>query len=188
VASNPEKKALRKLMRELRPTLAAAVPDAGARAAAVLPVERLEAHRVFSGYHALGDELDAYPLMRRLADAGLTASLPVASRTEVMTFRLWDPRDVMEPDEFGIPAPPPWEDIVYPDLVVCPMMAFDRRGHRLGQGKGHYDRTLEQLRERQPVFLLGLAYAGQEVDEVPCEPHDQLLDAILTETEYIAVS
>jgi 5-formyltetrahydrofolate cyclo-ligase len=174
-------------MRALRAQLAAAAPDAGALAAARLPVERLQAHRVFSGYHALGDEMDAYPLMRRLADAGLAASLPVASRTEPMTFRLWDPRSPMEPDEFGIPAPPPHEDVVYPDLVICPLLAFDRRGHRLGQGKGHYDRTVEQLRERQPVFLLGLAYAGQEVDAVPAEPHDQPLDAILTETEYMEV-
>ena len=66
-------------------------------------------------------------------------------------------------------------------------MAFDRTGGRLGQGAGHYDRTLENLRRGGRVFVLGLAYAGQEVAKAPAEPHDQRLDAILTETGYIEV-
>ncbi|HEY9216874.1 MAG TPA: 5-formyltetrahydrofolate cyclo-ligase, partial [Phenylobacterium sp.] len=74
---------------------------------------------------------------------------------------------------------------VAPDLVLAPLLAFDRRGHRLGQGAGHYDRTLANLRAAKPVWVVGLAYAGQEVEEIPAEPHDQRLDAILTETGYI---
>ncbi|HEY9233988.1 MAG TPA: 5-formyltetrahydrofolate cyclo-ligase, partial [Phenylobacterium sp.] len=70
-------------------------------------------------------------------------------------------------------------------LVICPLLAFDRRGARLGQGGGHYDRTIEALRAEGPVFVLGLAYAGQEVEGLPAEPHDQRLDAILTESGYI---
>ncbi len=68
--------------------------------------------------------------------------------------------------------------------MIAPLLAFDREGHRLGQGAGHYDRTLQGLRERGPVWVIGLAYAGQEIDGVPREPHDQPLDAILTETGY----
>ncbi len=70
-------------------------------------------------------------------------------------------------------------------MVIAPLLAFDRGGGRLGQGGGHYDRTLEALRVQGRVFVVGLAYAGQEVAEVPSEPHDQKLDAILTETGYI---
>jgi len=71
--------------------------------------------------------------------------------------------------------------------VICPLLAFDKAGGRLGQGGGHYDRTIEALRARGPVFVLGLAYAGQEVEALALEPHDQRLDAILTENEYTEV-
>ncbi len=74
-----------------------------------------------------------------------------------------------------------------PDLVIAPLLAFDRSGARLGQGGGHYDRTLEGLRARGPLFVIGLAYAGQQIDAVPREPHDQCLDAILTEISYTRV-
>jgi 5-formyltetrahydrofolate cyclo-ligase len=71
--------------------------------------------------------------------------------------------------------------------VVAPLLAFDRAGRRLGQGAGHYDRALAELRAVRPVFVLGLGFSGQEVDELPHEAHDQRLDAILTETDYIEV-
>jgi 5-formyltetrahydrofolate cyclo-ligase len=127
--------------------------------------------------------------MLRLADTGAEPALPAAeSRDLALSFRLWDPRTPLEPDAFGIPSPPLWADVVQPDLVIAPLLAFDRAGGRLGQGAGHYDRTLANLRALKPVLVLGLAYAGQEVDAIPMEPHDQRLDAILTETEFISVA
>ena len=75
-----------------------------------------------------------------------------------------------------------------PDLVIVPLLAFDRDGVRLGQGGGYYDRALKALRDTREVFVLGLAYSGQETANLPREPHDQALDAILTEKEYIAVT
>jgi len=71
-----------------------------------------------------------------------------------------------------------------PDLVITPLVGFDRFGGRLGQGGGHYDQALASLRRTGPVFVLGLAFAGQEVDRLALEPHDQTLDAILTEAGY----
>lgn len=184
-----DKTALRARLRALRRRLAQAAPDAGARAAELLDIARLPAFASFSGYAPMGSEIDPAPLMARLAETGAGPCLPVAvSREAPLEFRLWDPREGLEPDAFGIPAPPLWADVVLPDLVVAPLLAFDRRGMRLGQGAGHYDRTLANLRAEKPVFVLGLAYSGQEVDEVPAEAHDEPLDAILTETEYIEVS
>jgi len=87
----------------------------------------------------------------------------------------------------GIPAPPQEAEAVLPDLVIAPLLAFDRAGGRLGQGAGHYDRAIANLRRCKSVFVLGLAYAGQELPQIPMEPHDQRLDAILTETGYIEV-
>ncbi|WP_374469284.1 5-formyltetrahydrofolate cyclo-ligase [Phenylobacterium sp.] len=183
-----DKTALRRRLRAIRRELAQAGPEAAVRAAARLPIERLPPFRSFSGYHPMGSEIDPGPLMRRLAETGATPALPVAeSRDQPLEFREWDPREGLEPDAFGIAAPPLWAAAVQPELVIAPLLAFDRRGHRLGQGAGHYDRTIANLRATQPVFVLGLAYAGQEVEELPAEPHDERLDAILTETDYIEV-
>ena len=183
-----DKPALRQHLRSLRRPLAAEAPDAAERAAALVRLDRLPAFRIVSGYVAQGSEIDPSPLMTRLASAGAAPALPfAASRDAVLAFRLWNPADDLEPDAFGVPAPPLSAASVAPDLVIAPLLAFDRKGGRLGQGAGHYDRTLANLRATRGVFVLGLAYAGQEVDEVPTEAHDQRLDAILTETEYIAV-
>lgn len=183
-----DKTALRVRLRGLRRRLAAETSGAAERAAQRLPLDRLPPFKVFSVYYPQGSELDPRPLMGRLAAAGGVPALPVTTeRTEPMSFRRWDPAHLLAPDAFGIPAPPPIAATVIPDLVVAPVLGFDRQGHRLGQGAGHYDRTLENLRATRPVFVLGLAYSGQEVAELPAEAHDQPLDAILTETDYIEV-
>ena len=75
-----------------------------------------------------------------------------------------------------------------PDIVFTPALAFDRRGGRLGQGGGYYDRTIAALRAVRPVLVIGLAYAAQELPEIPMDEHDQRLDAILTETGFIPVA
>jgi 5-formyltetrahydrofolate cyclo-ligase len=183
-----DKTALRSRLRTLRRRLAAEVSEAAVRVVDRLALDALPPFESFSGYVAQGSEIDPLPLMRRLAETGAEPALPAAaSRDAALSFRLWDTRSPLEPDAFGIPAPPLWADVVQPDLVIAPLLAFDRRGGRLGQGAGHYDRTLANLRSLKAVFVLGLAYSGQEVAELPMEPHDQRLDAILTETELILV-
>jgi YbgC/YbaW family acyl-CoA thioester hydrolase len=95
--------------------------------------------------------------------------------------------EVFHEDEAGINAPEPSKPALEPDLVITPLLGFDRQGRRLGQGGGYYDRALEALRACKNVFMLGLGYVGQETHGLPVEAHDQRLDAILTESEYIAV-
>jgi 5-formyltetrahydrofolate cyclo-ligase len=176
-------------LRGLRRRLSVEIPDAAERAALRLPLDRLPPFRVFALYQPMGSELDPRPLLAPLRRAGAQAALPAAGhRDEPMIFRLWEEAMRLQPDAYGIPAPPPLAPAVAPDLVVAPLLAFDRAGRRLGQGAGHYDRALANLRARQPVFVLGLAYAGQEVAELPEEAHDERLDAILTETGYIEAS
>ena len=179
---------LRRRLRAERVRLAAKAPAAAEQAAAHLPLERLPAFAIFAGYHALGAEIDPSPLSRRLSAQGALFALPVCEGPDrPLRFRLREAHVPLVPDALGVPSPPPSAQVVYPDLVIAPLLAFDRRGGRLGQGGGHYDRTLEALRAHKKVFVLGLAYAGQEIDEAPMQPHDQRLDAILTETGYIEV-
>jgi 5-formyltetrahydrofolate cyclo-ligase len=126
--------------------------------------------------------------LQRLAAAGARLALPAAlDRGSPLAFRAYAEGDPLAPDAFEIPSPLAGVEELRPDLVITPLLAFDRTGARMGQGAGHYDRTLAALRATGPVFVLGLAYAGQEVAELPSEPHDQSLNAILTERAYIEV-
>lgn len=175
-------------MRARRRALAEDGPEACRRAVDRLPLDRVPKFTVVSGYRPQGAEIDPGPLMRRLQAEGARLALPVAeSRDAPLVFRAYDPKAPLVPDAFGIPSPGPDAEALAPDLVIAPLVAFDRGGARLGQGAGHYDRTIENLRKGGRVFVLGLAYAGQQVARVPAEPHDQRLDAILTETGYIEV-
>jgi 5-formyltetrahydrofolate cyclo-ligase len=189
VTAENDKTALRRRLRALRRSLAEAAPEAAWRAAEAAPIERLTPLRGAALYYAQGAELDPTPLAERLAAAGMTTALPAArARDGLLQFRAWRPGETLVPDAAGVPAPPDGAAVVTPGLLVAPLLGFDRRGGRLGQGGGHYDRTIANLRARGQVFVLGLAYAGQEVDALPLEPHDQRLDAILTEAGYIAVA
>ena len=188
MTSEREKAALRVRLRGLRRRLAQARPDAAALAAEHLPLERLPAFDLFGAYFAQGSEMDPRPVIRRLEHAGGRCALPVAAgRDGLLEFRVWTAGDALVPDAVGVPSPLPEARVVQPALVIAPLLAFDRQGGRLGQGGGHYDRTLENLRAQGPVFVLGLAYAGQEAPAIPMEPHDQRLDAILTEDGYFEV-
>ncbi|HEY3720670.1 MAG TPA: 5-formyltetrahydrofolate cyclo-ligase [Roseiarcus sp.] len=150
-----------------------------------LRLARLFTPRVVSGFHPIGDEPDAVALLGALAHAGFTTALPVTSRGLPLTFRNWRPGDATIPGPMNIPEPTPEAGEVAPDMLFVPLAAFDRRGHRIGYGAGHYDRTLAGLRARGPVHAVGVAYSVCEVEAVPDKPHDQRLDFILTESELI---
>jgi len=175
---------LRRILRARRRALALAAPQAPVLAAAALPPDLLGRFPVVGGYHALGAEIDPAPLIARFADHGALIALPAARPDEPLLFRLVQAGDVPRPDAFGIPSPPPTAPEALPDLLITPLLGFDAAGGRLGQGGGHYDRTIAAVRQVKPLFVLGLAFAGQEVGRLDMAPHDQRLDAILTETGY----
>jgi 5-formyltetrahydrofolate cyclo-ligase len=134
-----------------------------------------------SGFWPIGEELDIRPLLHALHARGHPIVLPVTPRRgNPLTFRLWQPGDALEPERFGTFRPIGAERA--PDFLLVPLLAFDRRGYRLGYGAGFYDRTLESLPGR---FALGVAYAMQEQPEVPAGPRDMRLDAVATETGVV---
>ena len=140
-------------------------------------------------YKSLGAELDPRPLGDVLAKQGWWLALPAVTDLEgPLTFRAWKPGERLAPDLSGLPAPMATSPEVQPDVILVPLLAFDRAGGRLGQGGGYYDRTLAALRgQGLAPPAVGFAYSGQEVPRLPREPHDQPLDGILTEAGYIAV-
>jgi 5-formyltetrahydrofolate cyclo-ligase len=176
---------LRVQLRAARREAAAVSADAGETAAAAFPADQLSRFKVVAGYRAQGSEIDPWPLMRRLAEAGARLALPAAVSVDApLVFRAYAPGAPLAPDVTGMAAPLETAAVVVPDLVIVPLLGFDASGGRMGQGGGHYDRTLEALRLGGPVFAAGLAYAAQQIARVPAEPHDQRLDAILTEKGY----
>jgi 5-formyltetrahydrofolate cyclo-ligase len=135
------------------------------------------ARAVVSGFWPIGQEIDIRPLLLALHERGHPIVLPeTPKRGNPLIFRLWRPGDDLVAERFGTMRPTGAERA--PDFLLVPLLAFDRRGNRLGYGAGYYDRTLALLPGR---FRLGVAYAAQELDEVPAGPYDASLDAVATE-------
>ncbi len=134
-----------------------------------------------AGYWPLGSELDPRPLMYDLAEKGILLSLPVIEESNLLSFRLWKKGDRLCRGRSGLSEPCPSANKVIPHLILTPLLAFDEKGQRLGQGGGYYDRTLAYLRARTQVVVTGIAFSGQYEDRIPSEPHDQPLDWVITE-------
>jgi 5-formyltetrahydrofolate cyclo-ligase len=134
--------------------------------------------KALAGYMPMRTEIDPLPAMA--AHQGVVCVPVIMGAGQALRFREWSPGSVMVQGAFGalIPAEGAW---VVPEVLIVPLVGFDARGYRLGYGGGFYDRTLEELRARGPVLAVGFAFAGQEQAEVPIEPTDQRLDAIVTE-------
>ncbi len=139
-----------------------------------------------SGFMPLKSEINPLPLMRKLTGEGARLALPVlAGRGQPLTMREWAWGEPLAAGTWGIREPMPEAPAVEPDILLVPLLAFDRAGHRIGYGAGYYDLTITQLRARKAVMAVGLAYAAQEVPDVPATPRDARLDLVLTEREVI---
>ena len=126
------------------------------------------------------------PLLRRCAGDGAALALPVVvGRGHPLIMRAWAFGAPLTSGVWGIRQPPPAAPEVFPDILIVPLLAFDRRGHRIGYGAGYYDMTLARLRAMKTVTAIGIAFAAQEVDVVPTTPRDARLDLVLTEREII---
>jgi 5-formyltetrahydrofolate cyclo-ligase len=137
---------------------------------------------IVSGYWAFREEADPRELMLALAARGHPLALPrVVARHTPLRFHRWSENDAMHVSAFGVTEPHTSADVVVPTVLLVPLLAFDADGYRLGYGGGFYDRTLAVLRAQRPTRAIGIAYAGQEVELLPHEAHDQRLDAVLTE-------
>jgi 5-formyltetrahydrofolate cyclo-ligase len=158
--------------------------EAAAKAVAKrgLPIE-ITPGTIVSGYSPIRSEIDPAPLMRALAALGARLALPaVMARGKSLAFRAWSPDDRLMLGPLGILEPSPAAAELVPDIMLVPLAAFDRLGHRIGYGAGHYDYTLAHLRKTKVITAIGLAFAAQEIEAVPALSHDVALDYVLTET------
>ena len=176
----------RRRAREQR-TSGQSVSDAASRLTARLVGGNLiDNGSVVSAFWPLADEIDTRPAMTRLHERGCTVALPVMQGAgRPLLFRRWAPGDELVAADFGTREPQDDKPLCEPEVLLVPMLAFDRAGFRLGYGGGFYDRTLALLRDQGGVTAIGIAYACQELAEVPHGPFDQRLDWIVTERETI---
>ncbi len=168
-----------------------AIP-ASERAAAVETVLQrpfpvaVAAGAIVSGYSPMKSEFNPVPLLRKLADAGAKLALPVTpKRGNPLIMRAWAFGDEMAAGVWGIREPKPEAPEVFPDIMLVPLAAFDRNGHRIGYGAGYYDMTITRIRGKKAVTTIGLAFAAQEIERVPATAFDARLDLVLTENETI---
>ncbi len=139
---------------------------------------------IVSGFIPYKSEISTIPLLNALRRCGWTTALPVViAPGQPLVFRAWAPGAPLVAGVWDIPIPPETATEVLPDVLLVPMLAFDRAGYRLGYGGGFYDRTLEKLRKLKPVTAIGIAYQAQMVDQVPRGVHDAPLDYVMTEHE-----
>ncbi|WP_298721654.1 5-formyltetrahydrofolate cyclo-ligase [uncultured Ferrovibrio sp.] len=163
---------------------------AAERFLAAIPVK---AGQVVAGYWPMGDELDPRPLLQQLQRRGALIVLPVIQTgSRLLLFRLCkDLSQVPPAGAYGIPAPPEGSSPLQPDVLLVPLVGFDREGHRLGMGGGYYDTTLRALRRTRAAgaklpLAVGYAFAVQQVAELPHGDGDEMLDWVVTERGAVA--
>ncbi|WP_407166882.1 5-formyltetrahydrofolate cyclo-ligase [Bradyrhizobium sp. ORS 111] len=181
--ASPSKAELRALALAKRDALS----DEQRRAAAEALAKRgapfeITSGMIVSGYSPIRSEIDPTPLMLKLAANGARLALPcINARGQSLTFRAWAPHERLMLGPLGIPEPSPAAAEVHPDVMLVPLAAFDRLGHRIGYGAGYYDYTFAHLRKAKHVIGVGLAFAAQETKAIPALSHDVPLDYVLTE-------
>jgi 5-formyltetrahydrofolate cyclo-ligase len=180
------KEALRREGLARRNALPQELRASAARALAEHPFPCTVERATVSGFMPLKSEINPVPLMQELVHAGAGLALPIVQgRGKPLMMRAFRFGDPLVSGVWGIREPRPEAPEVAPDILLVPLIAFDRRGHRIGYGAGYYDRTINSLRAQKSVLAVGLAFAAQEIAQVPSTPRDARLDLVLTEREII---
>ena len=178
---------LRSVALTLRDALPPTMRQAAAEAIATRPLPVAVAPgMIVSAYSPMKTEINPMPLLRKFAEAGCSLALPcIAGRGHPLIMRAWDFGAPMETGQWSIREPSADAAEVEPDIVIVPLAAFDRAGHRIGYGAGYYDMTLHKLRASKKIVAIGIAFAAQEIARVPSTERDERLDLVLTEREVI---
>jgi 5-formyltetrahydrofolate cyclo-ligase len=147
---------------------------------------KIKSGTVVSGFMPLKSEINPLPLMQKLAEQGALLALPrIVSRGSPLSMRAWEFGGRLDRGQWGIREPKADAREADPDVLLVPLLAFDRGGYRIGYGAGYYDMTIKRLRGLKAVAAVGIAFAAQEVSEIPKTPRDERLDLVLTEREVI---
>ena len=139
--------------------------------------------KIVGGYFPVNFEVDDLNLLKKFKKKKFIISLPVMKKKFKMDFYKWSFSDPLRINKYGIPEPK-IKNIVYPDILLIPLVAFDKNLNRLGYGGGYYDRLIAKLSKKKKIIKIGLALSVQKIDKVPVNVYDQKLDYIIT-NKYI---
>ena len=149
----------------------------------ILKKEKIS-NKIIGGYYPVNFEIDDLALLRKFKKNKFNISLPVIKKNFQMDFYPWSFSEPLKINRYGIPEPE-IKNIVYPDVLLIPLLAFDKNLNRLGYGGGYYDRLIKKLSKKKNIIKIGLALSIQEIDKVPINAYDQKLDYILTNKNII---
>jgi 5-formyltetrahydrofolate cyclo-ligase len=139
--------------------------------------------KIIGGYYPVNFEIDDLTLLRKFEKNRFDISLPVIEKNFQMDFYKWSFSDPLKVNRYGIPEPV-IKNIVNPNILLIPLVAFDKNLNRLGYGGGYYDRLIQKLSKKKKIIKIGLAFSVQKIDKVPIDAYDQKLDYIVT-NKYI---
>jgi 5-formyltetrahydrofolate cyclo-ligase len=180
------KSALRRTMRGKRTHFADSLPHfARDRSFTAIPsalIPLLSDVTTAGLYAPYGDEAPVLRYLEPLASLGISTALPAIHGKDIV-FRAFAPEDELVTGQLGVMEPSEEKAVIIPEVIFMPLLAFDHDGHRLGQGGGFYDRYLTN---HPKCGKIGFGWSVQQVDKVPIEPHDQRLDAVITE-QYVTI-
>jgi len=148
----------------------------------ILKKEKINKRNI-GGYYPVNFEIDDLVLLKKFEKNKFNISLPVIKKNFQMNFYKWSFSEPLKINKYGIPEPV-IKNIVYPDILLIPLVAFDKNLNRLGYGGGYYDRLIEKLSKKKKIIKIGLALSIQKIDKVPIDVYDKKLDYIVT-NKYI---
>jgi len=131
------------------------------------------------GYYPVNFEFDDLNILKELEKRNFNISLPKIKKNFNMDFYNWSFNEPLTINKYGIPEPDS-KVLVYPDILLVPLVAFDKNLNRLGYGGGYYDRLIEKLTKMKKILKIGLAFSDQKINNVPINKYDQKLDYIIT--------
>lgn len=178
-----EKKKLRLQLKTLRNTLSEKQKIAAEKKIAALFIMKFSEFINYGAYYPINNEVNILPIMQLLSKTSKILGLPCVYSTGLL-FRLWQPGDLLSQNKYAF-EPVKTVAPMTPEVILTPLLGFDRTGHRLGYGGGRYDHYFSKHKH---IIKVGIAFACQEIDHLPREAHDQRLDFIITEKEIISCS
>ena len=149
----------------------------------ILKKEKVTNQITIGGYYPVNFEIDDLTLLRKFKKNKFNISLPIIKKNFQMDFYSWSFSEPLKINKYGIPEPEA-KNIVYPDVLLIPLVAFDKNLNRLGYGGGYYDRLIEKFEKKKKIIKIGLAFSIQKIDKVPIKEYDKKLDYIVT-NKYI---
>ena len=142
--------------------------------------KKKQTKKIVGGYFSFNYEASVIPILEKFKKLNYITSIPKIDKKYDMNFFSWSINDPLNINQYGIPEPIT-NKIIYPDILLVPLVAYDEDRNRIGYGGGFYDRYIKKLKKIKKVLTIGIAFSYQKVKKIPIEKNDIKLDFIITE-------